>query len=65
MYSYTLNNIHSREIVLHTNRFKYLPKMVHKTDIGHHYVRRLEVYRTVLIHQRITGDVASLEWKIS
>ena len=39
--------------------------MVHKTDIGHHYVRRLEVYRTVLIHQRITGDVASLEWKIS
>ena len=63
MYNYTLKIVILGQIVLHTKRFKvlgkYSPQDRYKTSLC-----RLEVYRTVFIHQRITGGVASLEWKI-
>ena len=51
---------------IHENSSRSLIEIVHKTDM-YMYIQKsihpLEMYRTVLIHQRIAGSVASLEQK--
>ena len=60
MYNYTLQIVNLEQIVLHNKRFNILGKNS-PYDRYRTSLYRLEVYRTVLIHQRITGGVASLE----
>ena len=60
MYNYTLQIVILEQIVLHTKRFKIHGKNS-PCDKYRTSLYRLEMYRTVLIHQRITGGVASLE----